>query len=121
MPVRRSVFNILTDTGAGYTDTGAPVNGLVLGAYLKLNDTGQLDTGANVTITAVGSERQLAKWDNVGAASRAINSRQAVHDTGGAVIDGQYEYFMLADESLRVNVEQGGVAKSATLYVWHGW
>lgn len=121
MPVRRQVFNILTDTGSSFRDTGAPINGLFLGAYLKLDDTGQLDTGANITLTVKGTERQLVKWDNVGASPRGLNPRQAVHDTGGAAIDGQYDYFVLADEQIKVAADQGGVAKSGTIYVWYGW
>ena len=117
--IQRQTFNILTDTGANYTDTGPPVSGFIWSLDGVLGDTGQLDTGADLRIVNAKTNRLIADYDNIGATSFSKTPRQPTADTGGAELGDAY--IPLAGEPLKVTVSGGGVAKRATLHVYVGY
>ena len=117
MAISRQVFNISTDTGGDFTDSGPAFFGIVTQA--RLAATG-LDTGCDIELTLSGSGVVVGKWDNVGGSTFTKSPRQQYHDTGGVAL-GANEYIYSAGDHLKLVVEQSaGVtgSKTGTFYVW---
>lgn len=125
MPVRSTKYDVTTSAGGAVTDTGPPINGALLGVRFIHPDTGAVDTGADFTITGVSTGRVFAKINNVGVFGADtdfdVNPREAIHDTGGQELSGNFTPYFLADERLRFAVAAGGNTKSVKMVVFHGW
>jgi hypothetical protein len=119
MGIQRHRFNIVTDTGGDYVDTGAPIEGFVLQVAV---DTGSLDTGCDFTLRTVQSGMNIAHWSNAGGSAWTRAPRIVTFDTGGAAVGDQSP--VVAHDRLRLTVAQSDGAtgsKTCTLYVWTGW
>lgn len=122
--VSRQRYDILTDTGGDWTDTGPPVNGIVMQTRYVPDGSSPLDTGTDIDIVLAQSGVVVANHDNIGSAAFTKVYKQPVHDTGGAAVSGLREFVPVAGESLRVSVRQSeGVTgvKRGVIYVWTGW
>jgi len=122
MEFSRQRFDILTDTGGDFTDTGPPFSGAIIQMYYQIpvGDTGMPDTGADLTLTLVNTGQQIMKADNIGEASFAKVPSQKVHDTGGAEISAQPAPIYAAHDQIRLTLNQSaGVPgqKAATVYI----
>src|SRR5574342_1066597 len=123
--LQRHVFNISTDTGGDFTDTGPPVFGLVMQVRFSntpVGDTGVMDTGADFKLSFINSGVVVADYDNVGGSSWTRVPRLLSFDTGGAPVGDQYP--VAAHDRLRLTVtHSAGVAgnRTGTFYVWTGW
>lgn len=116
MAFNRQVFQIETDTGGDFVDTGPPSTGFVMQMRL---DTDALDTGCDFLLEGVSSGVVVADYDNAGGSAWTRVPRLLTFDTGGTEIGDAYP--VLNGERLRLTVNQSaGVtgSVSAKLYVW---
>lgn len=116
--IQRHRFDITTDTGGDYVDTGPPINGLVMQIAC---DTGVFDTGCDFELKTVHGNVVVADYDNIGGSAWARVPRLLSFDTGGAEVGDQYP--VVAHDRLRLTVAQSdGVTGSKTgrIYVWVG-
>jgi hypothetical protein len=119
MGLQRTFFNISTDTGGDFTDTGPPIEGLIMQVSV---DTGSLDTGCDFTLVTVQSNQVIANWANVGGSAWTRAPRIVTFDTGGAAVGDQQP--VVHHDRLRLTVAQSDGAtgsKTCKLYVWTGW
>lgn len=128
MTIERQVFNILTDTGGDFVDTGPPCHGMVLQVRYQpyVNgagaDTGMMDTGAGIKLELINSGVVVAHYEKIGETAWTRIPRQHAYDTGGDVMGNQYT--VAAHDRLRLTVTDtgnGATGKSAKLFVWTGW
>lgn len=118
MILTRHAFNVATDSGGDFTDTGPPIFGMV---YQVSCDTGAFDTGCDFRLEAVNSRVVIAHWENAGGSAWARGPRMLTYDTGGAAVGDQP--FVVAGDRLRVTVTQSeGVtgSKAGRVFVWVG-
>lgn len=119
MGLQRHRFNIATDTGGDYTDTGPPMEGMILQVAV---DTGSLDTGCDFTLKTVQSGQVVGHWANAGGSAWTRAPRVVTYDTGGDSLGDAPP--VVAHDRLRVTVAQSDGAtgsKTCTLYVITGW
>ena len=119
MTISRHRFDITTDTGGDFVDTGPPCMGAVLQILSSLGNT---DTGCDIRLETVQSGLVIADYDNIGAALRSAAPRILTFDTGGAAVGDQPP--VVEGDRLRLTITQSeGVvgAKTATVWVWTGW
>ena len=112
--------DILTNASGDATVYLAPsVNVVLNGFILELTYTpGNLDTGADLTITIDGTERPIMTKSNAGTTKtwfmpRAVNN--AVAD--GAAATSNSELIPIKNDRIKVVVAQGGNAKSGSIEV----
>lgn len=124
MAVQRTQFDVLTDTGGWWQDTGPVVEGPVLqvtwhptagadtgaGADLQLELVNGVDTGAVATICVADGALPNAR--------RQYVFKQQSYDTGGAITS--EEYVFGGGEKLRAKVTPSGEVTAGKLYVYHG-
>lgn len=126
MPVTHTVFNVSTDTGGWWQDTGPVVEGPVLqvawlptagadtgaGADLQLElvSGGGADTGALATICAMDNALPNARKQYV--------FKQQTYDTGGSV--SSEEFVFGSGQKLRAKVTPTGEVTAGKLYVFWG-
>ncbi|HEY1246200.1 MAG TPA: hypothetical protein VGF29_15345 [Hyphomicrobiaceae bacterium] len=116
--IQRQTFNILTDTGGDYTDTGGPVFGTV--EQIRFAG-GNVDTGCDVRLEFIASGVVVADYDNSGGGTWTRAPTIIPYDTGGAAVSGIATFPMTDHDRMRVTVNQSdGVtgSKTATLHVW---
>ena len=119
MPIQRHRFDIQTDTGGDFVDTGAPFSGIVMQLHLA----GGLPAPTRLKLEAVNEGVVIADYESSGGSWTRV-PRIPAYDTGGDEIDGAAQYPVLAHERLRLTVTQdtGDTgAKSGTLYVTTAW
>jgi hypothetical protein len=112
----RQRFNILTDTGGDYVDTGPPCSGYVLQIAC---DPSNFDTGVDLRLETVNTGTVIADYDNIGTSKWARSPRIATFDTGGTEIGSSPP--VIAGDRIRCTVNQSaGVAgsKAGTIWVW---
>jgi hypothetical protein len=115
--IQRHRFDISTDTGGDFVDTGPPIHGMI---YQVACDSGAFDTGVDFKLETVQSKMTILDWDNHGQAAQFSGCpRNLTYDTGGAQIGDQP--FVVASDRLRLTVNQSDGAtgsKTAKFYVW---
>ena len=120
--IQRHVFNIETDTGGDFVDTGPPMHGMIWQVHFDatpVGDTGVFDTGTDIRLEMVNSGVVVADYDNIGGASFTCGPRMVTYDTGGT--ESGDTQFVAAADRLRLTVNQSaGVAgeKTGKVYVW---
>ena len=121
MTVNRTLFDVSTDTGQWWQDTGPVIEGPVLqvmwlptagadtggGADLQLELVNSSDTGAIATICVVETVLTSAR--------RQFVFKQQTYDTGGAI--SSEEFVFGAGERLRAKVTPSGEITTGKLYV----
>ncbi len=119
MLVSRHKFNISTDTGGDFVDTGPQSHGMVL--QMRLSAT-TLDTGADIKVELANSGVVIANYSNVGGATWTRSPRVITFDTGGTEVGNQQP--VSEGDRIRLTVTQSEAAtgsKTGTFYVWTGW
>ena len=112
----RHRFDIVTDTGGDFVDTGPPISGHVVQTrYVP----GTLSATTSLTLAAVDAGFTLLTIAALGAAAFNKIPKQVGLDTGGSAIG--TDYFVLSNERLRLTVNQSATdtgGKTGTFYVW---
>lgn len=111
-------FNILTDSGGDFVDTGPPFSGMVM--QIRMNNT-DLDTGVDVKLEMVNSGVVVADYDNASGSWTRV-PRVLTFDTGGEEVADAPP--IAAHDRLRLTVNQSeGVTgvKTARLNIVTGW
>jgi hypothetical protein len=125
--VTRHDFTLTTDSGGAATVTSADLaNGLVRQIRYVPDGVNPLATGADLTITAVGSGLVIDTLTDIGTSAIQWAPRQAtstvagaasLYAAGGTAVN---DLIAIANERIQVVVAQGGNTKTGTLYIWVG-
>lgn len=101
----------VTTNGSGVASV---LSGVIQGAIVAVAIThGDLDSGADITVTEEATGEQIAVLTNVAASSKKY-PRVPIHDNTGAAISGGYTAPIVSGK-LRVAVAQGGAGKTGTV------
>lgn len=119
--ISKQVFNILTDTGGDFVDTGPAFDGAVVQVRYVADGSTPLDSGADILLDLIPSGVRIADYDNIGAGSFTKIPKLPVADTGGANVSALREFAHSAGESLRLTVNQSDGAtgtRTGKVHVW---
>ena len=117
-------FNISTDTGGDFVDTGPFCWGAVHQVQFSktpVGDTGVLDTGADIRLEFVKSGVVIADYGNIGGINLVRAPAIVEYDTGGVAITNSSREIISGGDQIRLTVNQSaGVAgsKTGTVRVW---
>src|SRR4051794_33133318 len=119
----RHDFTLTVDASGNATVASVdPAHGEVRQIRYVPDGVNPLATGADLTITAIGTGLPIATLTDIGTTATQWAPRLATHSTAGvaalyaAAGTGVFDRIALANERIQVAVAQGGVSKTGSLY-----
>ena len=119
MSISRTRFDIVTDTGGDFIDTGPPMMGLITQVAFTKNT---LTASTDFKLECINSGVTILDWNTDAANNWSRIPKVEAYDTGGTAT-GETSFFSIAGDRLRLTVNQSATdtgVKSGTLYVWCG-
>ena len=126
MFIKRETVVVTTDShGDNTTYTAEVINGRIISIQYVEASASSYDTGFDIAITSAITEQNIWSQDSLGdSASVTVAPRQATQTTAGVAItyddDPVHDYIALANERIKIVVDDGGDTKTGTFYITIG-